>query len=656
MVDDLKVFNVGQNYSILPEGNWATRFWTRISGIRIVDIVDTNQNGKPDSGDTGITVNGERVDNIQLTGDSFNIPSESEIRTIRSMFLEEYPLININNELFAVRRVEPWSAEALAISTAGVLDEFVDARWEEAKGIGHSITDNPLLATGIAGAAVLASLHPYGRAALEFIGISGAMIGAGYMTGDSLSSIVNNKPLGEYHLNAFLAILGGAGALNGMTVSSFLKSPLNLLKFGGGGFGGSGLIPVYAGARNISFTVAAESVAEVEAAAGASKSLLDAIGPIVSITQIPEILSTPQGARRINEKYFSKLRKWEGSEAQKSSNKILQEMRAAAEEMKNKKPALEQEIAELKQEVKTIEERLAVLEQQKNQIKQRQNFIKSSTSPAKKLQDKEDLKVILNDIKHETSKMDQKKIVLQEQEQILKFYENIDAKLNSIEEKTQSLSAIYENAPPSGDAETPGIADDIVRRLKEISLEIDQDRENVLLYGRPPKDDFLDTIVTKVNDLLKDTFDAAGSESKSIKIDGSSEEVMTFFTSVATKTKTELQFSSNFSPHFNFESELLKDIDPKIAQQYLDESIELIKQITPSGHAPKTVRTSMKGYPDIGEVKFHNGGAYYRIYFSNKAGDGKCYFLSTSGKGDQNGKLEIAAKRLQEIKKQLSTN
>ncbi|MFA4874367.1 MAG: hypothetical protein WC690_03405, partial [bacterium] len=80
-----KVFNIGEWNVVLPEGS-SFNFLSRLTGIgsgglgnRITDVVDTNENGRPDSGDTAITSWGDRIDNVQLNGDEIKWPEAYDI-------------------------------------------------------------------------------------------------------------------------------------------------------------------------------------------------------------------------------------------------------------------------------------------------------------------------------------------------------------------------------------------------------------------------------------------------------------------------------------------------------------------------------------------------------------------------------------------------
>ncbi|MFA5811037.1 MAG: hypothetical protein WC956_01740 [bacterium] len=328
-----KVFNIGEWNVVLPEGS-SFNFLSRLTGIgsgglgnRITDVVDTNENGRPDSGDTAITSWGDRIDNVQLNGDEIKWPEAYDIPAT-GQWVNETPLKG-SGLTYTSKQLESTGGMTFAKSMADSGDHYVNQRQEEARQIAHSISDNPLVTGVIVGAATIASLHPWGRTALEALGIAGSVAGTGYMIYDRLHGAINGSPMAEHDINATLAILGGAGAMRGMQVGEFLSAPIRALKdvlpkVGGGG--GMGLFPEYvyatAGGSGRAMAIDGAIASEAGASATTGGTSIDAlIPPFVTINALP-VISENGRTLAIDPQFFPEVASWDGTEAGRAADDI----------------------------------------------------------------------------------------------------------------------------------------------------------------------------------------------------------------------------------------------------------------------------------------------------------------------------------------------
>jgi hypothetical protein len=287
-----------------------------MKGDRIVEVIDTNHNGIPDSGDTAVTVLGRRIDNVQFSRPIVGIPLHFEgEHAVRARKFAGSHL------RYDVRPIAQDSFESLAICLAGSTQDYGKQRVDEARAIGKSISDNKVVTAAITIGGALLMLHPYGRTAMSGVGVAGAGLGTGYMILDRLSGIVRGTAMGKHDLAALLGIAGGAPALKGMNVSELwnFKSV-----FGGASrfFGGPPMMPQLAGAgaNGGSIAVSIEGVAEAGATTAVAGGPVRPAGASPVIMSIMEIIET---GGQVDTKSLPKpIAPWEKSDAQKSFENI----------------------------------------------------------------------------------------------------------------------------------------------------------------------------------------------------------------------------------------------------------------------------------------------------------------------------------------------
>ncbi|MBI4124703.1 MAG: hypothetical protein HY466_02070 [Deltaproteobacteria bacterium] len=330
------VYTVGEDHVILPEGGGLSKIWDRMTGDRVVEVVDVNGDG-PGDGDTAVLFNGDKVENARFQGP----PLIHKLAARREFYLDlARRSLAGDGVTFDVRNIDPSSLEGFAVALAGSMQNYGAGRVEEAKDIAASVTDHPVAAGAIVAGAVALSLHPKGRMAMEAVGLAGAVGGTGYIVHDRVDGIKNDKPMGKRDLAAGFCIAGGVSALRGMTVESFWNNTVQGLRQAGRFLGeGSGLSPgwVAAGADGGYFVVS--GAAAVPAVAAAVEGKTASASALLPVSQMVAAFSKSGGKVQTREVRFSEEfnpdeAAWTNSPAKTSAEDIESALELVMEELK----------------------------------------------------------------------------------------------------------------------------------------------------------------------------------------------------------------------------------------------------------------------------------------------------------------------------------
>lgn len=364
-MEKYKVFSVGWDHVILPEGGPFSKGWDRFVGNRVVEVVDTNHNGQPDNGDTAILTDGSRVSRAK-----FSHPLvQKKVREEDELTLS-FRKLRGKGTIFDVRDVSPRSFEAYCIAQA----DYFQGRQHEAKEIAGNITDNPVAAGAIVTVGTVLLFHPKTRIptrlAAEWVRALGAAGGITYVVHDRLDGLVNGTPMGEHDFTAGLAIGSGASAFRGVTLKNFANDTLqglervrNFFTLGEGGFTPGW---VASGAVGGSFIFSGAGALEVAPAIAAGGRLPSAIAGLPIYNLVATFPSAGGGLKTRHLKLkegFAKLddAAWVKSRAKNSMDEIRSALEIAKEEAQasgkmEKVVQIESALEELNQNMRVIEE------------------------------------------------------------------------------------------------------------------------------------------------------------------------------------------------------------------------------------------------------------------------------------------------------------
>lgn len=406
------VFAIDQFTSLpLPSGGLFSTWIDRMQGEQCLQVIDANQSGRPDDGDTCIGRNGAFYPEATFTGETLAYSEAGKTCSNLAQWRRfgdgcamtydkdlERSLASLREDAvgvtFDVHR--PGGAEMFSMSLAGEMQTY-GGRMEDqtvavAEGLVGSVEEHPVAAGAIV--TVIGGLiaHPVTRgptmAVLEWLGIGGAAVGAGGMVYDRVDAVAQYAEDGNVdaleqnmgdHDAEYLLLMSG-GMMPGVTVPQaavkFATGPERaaaalaaggrralaagdefaawVLGGGGGGFGlafeGAG-----AGGGGVSLSAAAEGVGAIEGGAVvggaiAPGSMLGPMGPFLMARTA--VVQTPQGRYELEiPENFKPTTPWNGEMAD-LAKQIETWMDAAAAEG----PALEKALVEVRSQLRAIQD------------------------------------------------------------------------------------------------------------------------------------------------------------------------------------------------------------------------------------------------------------------------------------------------------------
>jgi hypothetical protein len=584
-------FLVSDNNAVLPAGSGFSKFIDRMSGDRITYIADTNENGIPDSGDTGYTRRGERVDDIELTspiteydeveavyGHEINaVPAKGSFKGSDPLSLALHVLIpSDDSSAYDVRHFDSASGEALAVAVGNSSTEYLDAQYEAAGEMGAAISDNPVIAGAITAGMIVASvIHPYARAAVSGLAYLGAVGGALYMVYDRAVGIYNYAAgkakdviMGRHDFDCMLW-MAGATAFKGMTVTEAIQAPVKVLEAYNATIvgvlrvlrGGTTPLLVYAGggvAADAEVAVAAATFPEIPALADIFPSAM-AMSAESAVS-----IDTANGGRKFID----------------------------TESFPNKKTSFD-------------------------------DWLKSKSYEAQ-----DSLSELLNKTAEYHIDNSAESIA-----------DDAIGRISEFEERMEVLKTLYRHAP------------DDIRAMIDTGME-----EISTVIRRQPESTSPESIAELAENQYQrfsrhfdDVMDAAEGVFRNDKDRG-----MIYFLSdnppVVKINGTQIDIPSGLGMH----PRALKSASKNgLLDKYLPETFDiLLNGADANGSTGHSVRWSLKGNPDIGEVRFVSQGK--RVYFSNKVGDGRIHILECGKKGSkkiQDADIARAKGRLDELVK-----
>lgn len=327
-----KVFHVAQDNTIIPQG--SSRFGASLTGKRVVDLVDVNRNGIPDSGDTAITNMGARIEDMRLdrsitrssvSGDAYDEVSDAWITN---------HLLKGRGTNFNVTAVPTTGIRSACIQLAGSLQNYGGKHIDGTRRIASSISDHPSV---VAAATVVIGgmmLHPASRAVLsvasEIVSQVGAVAGTGYILGDRILGIAQGTEMGKYDLEGGLGILGGTGPLR-ITHEEFLGETAHLIVWAIGKIrssGGGGLLLPQVAGSGMAGGLAVPAVTKAAVAAAGAPSGAS-LSELLMTTATPMMVSSLGGPPK--QAVFSASARpqnilWDGTPAAKAAEGVRMEI------------------------------------------------------------------------------------------------------------------------------------------------------------------------------------------------------------------------------------------------------------------------------------------------------------------------------------------
>lgn len=405
------VFDIDQFYSLpLPAGGGFSKWIDRMQGEQCLQVIDANQNHKPDDGDTCVGRNGAHYPDARFTGTplSYSLAGAScqNISQFKKFGETCQPSFDpLLDRSFFPGNVgvtfdihAPAGAEQFCMDLAGGMQTYGGRMKDQAVGVAESLVGSvekhPVAAGAIV--TVIGGLlaWPVSRgptmAVLEWLGIGGAAVGTGGIVYDGVAGVAQYKKDGNIDTlqenmsknHALWLLLMSGGMMRGVTVpqavAKFVTGPERaaatlavggrqalaagdelaawLLGGGGGGFGpqlvfeGAGI-----GGGGVSIAVAAEGTGIVEGTAVAGGALtpgavLGPIGPLVMARSAVVRTAKGEYALDIPDRFEPKAQ-WNG-EAQELAKQIEGWMQDAAAA----DPSLKGAVAEVQSQLKAIRE------------------------------------------------------------------------------------------------------------------------------------------------------------------------------------------------------------------------------------------------------------------------------------------------------------
>ena len=603
-------FLVSSNNAILPEGSGFSKFLDRITGDRITHIADTNENGVPDSGDTGYTRWGERVDDILLTSpiteydevepvyghEINNSPRKGSLDGDNLLILASQLLIPPDDgSVYDVRHFDADSGEALAVEVGKSSTDYIETQYDAAREMGAAISDNPVIAGAVTVGLIAATLHPYGRAAVTGLAYLGSIGGAMYMVYDRAMGIYNYAAgkakdviMGTHDFDALLW-MAGATAFKGMTVTEAIQAPVRVLEAynatmvgglrvlmsrGGGGMGGymyGGMKPAlsYAGggiALEAEVAVAATSMfPRGHALAGLFPAAM-AMSAEGAVT-----IDAGNGGRKFididnfppKKKAFDDWSKSKSYDAEKKLSELLN--KNAEYHMKNAT------------DTRTVVEAEHVGERIPEAVKRMMEHSDSIADEA-------------------------------------------IGRLSKLEEKMEALETIYKYAPKEVRAMIDAGMETISRSIKSQS--------------KPPSAESMAELAESQYQRFSRHFDEVIDVSEGAYRTSKKGEILPFLRDKLPSVEVD-RLQIDLPKGFTADLNALKSAQKKgLWEKYLPEAIKFLQNgADTNGSTGASVRWSLKGHPNIGEVRFMGPGK--RVYFSKKVGDGKIHILECGKKGSK---------------------
>jgi len=611
-----KNFLVSDNNAILPEGSSLSKFWDRITGDRITYIADTNENGIPDSGDTGITRWGERVDNIQLTSpiaeydeagtvsghEILSIPRKGSLQGEGVLALASHLLIPPDDgSVHDVRHFDADSGEALAVAVGNSSTEYLEKQYDAAKQMGAAISDNPVVAGSITAGMIAASLFPIGRAILTGLAYLGAIGGALYIVYDRAVGIYNYAAdkakdviMGAHDFDAFLW-MAGATAFKGMTVTEAVQAPVRVLEAYNATMvnglrillsnSGGGMAPalVHAGggiATDAEVAVAAATFPEIPGLADIFPAAMAMSGEgAVAI----EVEGQPKFVDTENFPLRGTGGDWNMGRAGEAEDKITKLLDKAAEHR------LEEAVESADMFVpESVGDELLVI----------------ARARAKAAQ--------------------------------ARFDEAI-ADIDRSKEILGKLKEIHRHAPDE-------LRSFIDNGLESIGRDIDKTAWEMTPQAMAR---YAENELSRLRGFLDDVIDVAEGTGKTVE----GGEIVFFLTDKMKKAKNAL-----------YKIVLPKEMDIRIRnctvkeakkiampEDLLQEAIDIIrKRKDANGNMGKSVRPSLKEDSRVGEIKFDEGPGY-RVYYTQRVGDGRTHILEVGIKKTQDADISRASRKVDEL-------
>ena len=597
-------FLVSNNNAILPEGSSLSKFWDRATGDRITHIADTNENGVPDSGDTGYTRWGERVDDILLTSPLIDY---DEVGPVFGHVINAVPKSD-DGSLYDVRHFDSNSGEALAVEVGKSSTEYIEKQYESAREMGAAISDNPVVAVGIAAGIIVASaIHPYVRAALTGLAYLGSIGGALYIVSDRVMGAYNYAAgktkdviMGAHDFDAFLW-MAGSTAFGKMKIKEAIQAPVKvleaynatmvgglriLLSRGGGGMGG------YMYSRMTPALVTSGGGLALDAEVAVAAATFPKIPGLANLFPAAMAMST-EAAVTIGTKGKPKVIDTEnfpprGKEADWNMGKA-----GKAEERVNK---LLDDAAEF-----YLDEA----------IESTSTFVPESIG-------------------------DQMGVAARARAKAAQArFDGAMANIDSSKEMLGRLKEIHRHAP------------DELRSFIEGGLEsIGRDIEKVAWEMSPQaRARFAETELSRLRSFVNDAIDTAEGTGKTVK----GGEMIFFLTDKVKKVKDTL-YKILVPKKMDIRKCTVKEAKKiGMPKDRLQEAMDIIhKRKDANGNVGKSIRPSLKEDSRVGEVIFDDGPGY-RVYYTQRVGDGRAHILKLGIKKNQDANIGAASRKVDEL-------
>lgn len=249
-----QAFDVSHTQSVaLPETSWFGSAWfERAGGEQCIQVIDANDSGKPDDGDTCIARNGRSYFAARFVGSQLGVflagktcsnPVQWErfaktkdpcAKTYRDDDASMPWNQDNTGTTFEVHR--PGGPERLAMEVGTSTYQYGSRVKEQVEEVTGSIEENPV-AFGAGVVVVIGGMivaPEYTIPALEAVGTVGAAGGTGYLVYDRASGLYQlmqdgdiekyQENVGKDDVVAGLAMLGGGPALRGVTVTQGAKA------------------------------------------------------------------------------------------------------------------------------------------------------------------------------------------------------------------------------------------------------------------------------------------------------------------------------------------------------------------------------------------------------------------------------------------------